>query len=74
VKKVNRDICRFEVHTDGNALRQHHEEVMALAVDFVLGSLFPYPYSRPVADALAAPPPLGLRMPLAAGFGKSLRH
>ncbi|MGW6459736.1 alpha/beta hydrolase [Streptomyces sp. NPDC055078] len=73
-KKVNRDICRFEVHTDGNALRQHHAEVLALATDFVLGSLFPHPYSRPVADALAAPPPLGLRMPLAAGFGKSLRR
>ncbi|GGZ18805.1 alpha/beta hydrolase [Streptomyces inusitatus] len=72
-KKVNRNICRFEVHTDGNSLRQHHAEVMALATDFVLGSLFPHPYSRPVADALAAPPPLGLRMPLAAGFGKSLR-
>ncbi|MGV9311513.1 alpha/beta hydrolase [Streptomyces sp. NPDC003691] len=72
-KKVNRDICRFEVHTDGHALRQHHAEVLALAVDFVVGSLLPQPYSRPVADALAAPPPLGLRMPLAAGFGKSLR-
>ncbi|MGW1974807.1 alpha/beta hydrolase [Streptomyces sp. NPDC001889] len=72
-KKVNRSICRFEVHSDGNALRQHHAEVLALATDFVLGSLFPHPYSRPVADALAAPPPLGLRMPLAAGFGKSLR-
>ncbi|MFF8956473.1 alpha/beta hydrolase [Streptomyces sp. NPDC014894] len=72
-KKVNRNICRFEVHTDGNALRQHHAEVMALATDFVLGSLFCHPYARPVADALAAPPPLGLRMPLAAGFGKSLR-
>ncbi|MFD9715319.1 alpha/beta hydrolase [Streptomyces sp. NPDC059076] len=74
VKKVNRNICRFEVHTDGNALRQHHFEVLALATDFVLGSLFPHPYSRPVTDALAAPPPLGLRMPLAAGFGKSLRQ
>ncbi|MER7044290.1 dienelactone hydrolase family protein [Streptomyces jumonjinensis] len=72
-KKVNRNICRFEVHTDGNALRQHHAEVLALATDFVLGSMFPHPYSRPVADALAAPPPLGLRMPLAAGFGRSLR-
>ncbi|ANW21866.1 alpha/beta hydrolase [Streptomyces clavuligerus] len=72
-KKVNRSICRFEVHTDGNALRQHHAEVLALATDFVLGSLFPHPYARPVADALAAPPPLGLRMPLAAGFGRSLR-
>ncbi|MER6913786.1 alpha/beta hydrolase [Streptomyces sp. NPDC000594] len=72
-KKVNRNICRFEVHTDGNALRQHHAEVLALATDFVLGSLFPHPYARPVADALAAPPPLGLRMPLAAGFGRSLR-
>lgn len=73
-KKVNRNICRFEVHTDGNALRQHHAEVLALATDFVLGSLFPHAYSRPVEDAMAAPPPLGLRMPLAAGFGKSLRH
>jgi hypothetical protein len=42
-------------------------------VDFVRGSLFTGLYARPVADALAAPPPLGLRMPLAAGFGKSLR-
>ncbi|MCP9957593.1 alpha/beta hydrolase [Streptomyces sudanensis] len=72
-KKANRSTCRFEVHSDGHALRQHHEEVVALATDFVLGSLFHRPYSRPVTDAFAAPPPLGLRMPLAAGFGRSLR-
>ncbi|HEY9329482.1 MAG TPA: alpha/beta hydrolase [Streptomyces sp.] len=72
-KKSNRDTCRFEVHSDGHALRQHHTEVAALAADFVRGSLFGRGYARPVADALAAPPPLGLRMPLAAGFGKSLR-
>lgn len=72
-KKSNRDTCRFEVHSDGHALRQHHAEVAALAADFVRGSLFGRGYARPVADALAAPPPLGLRMPLAAGFGKSLR-
>ncbi|MGP9019003.1 alpha/beta hydrolase family protein [Streptomyces sp. BR1] len=72
-KKTNRDTCRFEVHSDGHALRQHRFEVLNLAVDFVAGSLFAHPYARPVADALAAPPPLGLRMPLAAGFGKSLR-
>lgn len=72
-KKSNRNTCRFEVHSDGHALRQHHNEVAALAADFVRGSLFGRGYARPVADALAAPPPLGLRMPLAAGFGKSLR-
>ncbi|MET9432762.1 alpha/beta hydrolase [Streptomyces sp. NPDC006551] len=72
-KKSNRDTCRFEVHSDGHALRQYHAEVRALATDFVLGSLFSRPYVRPLADALAAPPPLGLRMPLAAGFGRSLR-
>lgn len=72
-KKANRDTCRFEVHSDGHALRQHHAEVLALATDFVMGSLLSRAYSRPVADALAAPPPLGLRMPLAAGFGRSLR-
>lgn len=71
-KKSNRNTCRFEVHSDGHALRQHHNEVAALAADFVRGSLFGRGYARPVADALAAPPPLGLRMPLAAGFGKSL--
>jgi dienelactone hydrolase len=68
VKKVNRQICRFEVHSDGHTLHQHRAEV------FVLGSLLDRPYARPVVDALAAPPPLGLRMPLAAGFGRSLRH
>ncbi|WNF29112.1 dienelactone hydrolase family protein [Streptomyces sp. C11-1] len=73
-KKSNRDTCRFEVHSDGHALRQHRSEVVALAADFVRGSLFARSYARPVADALAAPPPLGLRMPLAAGFGRSLRH
>ncbi|MEV5506512.1 alpha/beta hydrolase [Streptomyces orinoci] len=73
-KKVNRQVCRFEVHSDGHALRQHRGEVLALAVDFVRGSLFGHPYARPVADALAAPPPLGLRMPLAAGFGSSLGY
>jgi dienelactone hydrolase len=73
-KKSNRDTCRFEVHADGHALRQYHDEVRSLATDFVLGSLFTHPYARPVADALAAPPPLGLRMPLAAGFGSGPRR
>ena len=73
-KKVNRDICRFEVHSDGHALSQHRAEVLSLAEDFVLGTLFGRSFSRPVEDAFAAPPPLGLRMPLAAGFGQSLRH
>ncbi|MCX4512826.1 alpha/beta hydrolase [Streptomyces sp. NBC_01619] len=73
-KKSNRDTCRFEVHSDGHALRQYQDEVHSLASDFVLGSLFSRAYARPVADALAAPPPLGLRMPLAAGFGRALRH
>ncbi|MGX6743221.1 alpha/beta family hydrolase [Streptomyces peucetius] len=72
-RKSNPDVCRFEVHSDGHALRQYQEEVQALAVDFVRGSLFTGSYARPLADALAAPPPLGLRMPLAAGFGRSLR-
>ncbi|KPC59368.1 alpha/beta hydrolase [Streptomyces chattanoogensis] len=73
-KKVNRDICRFEVHSDGHSLHQHRAEVFALATDFLLGSLFTRDFARPVKDALAAPPPLGLRMPLASGFGVSLRH
>ncbi|MER5895810.1 alpha/beta hydrolase [Streptomyces sp. NPDC001876] len=73
-KKTNRDTCRFEVHSDGHALRQHRAEVVALAADFIRGSLFAGSYARPVADAFAAPPPLGLRMPLAAGFGQSLRY
>ncbi|MFE9255172.1 alpha/beta hydrolase [Streptomyces sp. NPDC006879] len=72
-KKVNRSTCRFEVHSDGHALSQHRAEVIALATDFVLGAVFSRGYSRPVTDAFAAPPPLGLRMPLAAGFGRSLR-
>lgn len=73
-KKVNRDVCRFEVHSDGHGLRQHRDEVLALTADFVRGSLFGHPYARPLADALAAPPPLGLRMPLAYGFGTTLGH
>ncbi|WP_353944384.1 alpha/beta hydrolase [Streptomyces sp. HUAS MG91] len=71
-KKANRDVCRFEVHSDGHAMAQHRSEVSALAVDFALGTLFGRPFSRPLQDALAAPPPIGLRMPLAAGFGRSL--
>ncbi|MFC9298393.1 alpha/beta hydrolase [Streptomyces sp. NPDC057011] len=73
-KKANRSTCRFEVHSDGHALREHQAEVVALSVDFVLGAVFSGRYSRPVTDALAAPPPLGLRMPLASGFGRSLRR
>ncbi|MFD3700551.1 prolyl oligopeptidase family serine peptidase [Streptomyces sp. NPDC058646] len=73
-KKANRSTCRFEVHSDGHGLREHQAEVVALAVDFVLGSVLSEPYSRPVTDALAAPPPLGLRMPLASGFGRALRR
>ncbi len=73
-KKANREVCRFEVHADGHGLSQYRDEVLALAEDFVMGALFGQAFSRPVRDALAAPPPLGLRMPLAAGFGKSLRR
>jgi hypothetical protein len=73
-KKANREVCRFEVHSDGHGLHQHRDEVHALAEDFVMGALFGKALSRPVEDALAAPPPLGLRMPLAAGFGRSLRR
>ncbi|MER6632289.1 alpha/beta hydrolase [Streptomyces sp. NPDC000987] len=73
-KKANRDVCRFEVHSDGHGLHQYRSEVHALAEDFVMGALFGRAFSRPVVDAFAAPPPLGLRMPLAAGFGKSLRR
>ncbi|MEU1042372.1 prolyl oligopeptidase family serine peptidase [Streptomyces sp. NPDC005551] len=73
-KKAHRDICRFEVHSDGHSLHQHRNEVRALAEDFVMGALFARGFSRPVRDAFAAPPPLGLRMPLAAGFGRSLRR
>ncbi|MEW2139910.1 alpha/beta hydrolase [Streptomyces sp. NPDC005409] len=72
-KKANRSTCRFEVHSDGHRLREHQAEVVALSVDFVMGAVFSGRYSRPVTDALAAPPPLGLRMPLASGFGRSLR-
>ncbi|GGS92753.1 alpha/beta hydrolase [Streptomyces daghestanicus] len=72
-KKANRDVCRFEVHSDGHALRHFRDEVAALVEDFAMGALFGRPFSRPVTDALAAPPPLGLRMPLAVGFGKTLR-
>jgi hypothetical protein len=69
-KKANRDICRFEVHSDGHGLHAFRSEVHALAEDFVMGTLFGRAFSRPVEDALAAPPPLGLRMPLASGFGQ----
>ncbi|MFE1922602.1 alpha/beta hydrolase [Streptomyces asoensis] len=73
-KKANRDVCRFEVHSDGHGLHQYRSEVLALAEDFVMGALYGRAISRPLEDALAAPPPLGLRMPLAAGFGTSLRR
>ncbi|MDQ0992690.1 pimeloyl-ACP methyl ester carboxylesterase [Streptomyces sp. V3I7] len=72
-KKANRDVCRFEVHSDGHGLHQHRDEVLALTADFVRGALFGHSLARPLEDALAAPPPIGLRMPLAAGFGRSLR-
>lgn len=73
-KKANRETCRFEVHTDGHGLRQYADEVRALAADFVLGALFARPVTRPLTDAMAAPPPIGLRMPLAAGFGAGSRR
>ncbi|MDQ0950074.1 hypothetical protein QFZ24_003997 [Streptomyces phaeochromogenes] len=73
-KKANRDVCRFEVHSDGHALHAFRDEVYSLAEDFVMGALFGRAFARPVEDALAAPPPLGLRMPLASGFGRSLRR
>jgi pimeloyl-ACP methyl ester carboxylesterase len=69
-KKANREVCRFEVHSDGHGLHQYRAEVHALTEDFVMGALFGRALSRPVQDALAAPPPLGLRMPLASGFGR----
>lgn len=73
-KKSNRDVCRFEVHSDGHGLHQYRAEVHALAEDFVMGALFGRGLARPLEDALAAPPPLGLRMPLASGFGRALRR
>ncbi|MEU5366584.1 alpha/beta hydrolase [Streptomyces sp. NPDC005925] len=73
-KKANRDVCRFEVHGDRHGLHQYRDEVLALAEDFVMGALFGRPFSRPVEDAFAAPPPIGLRMPLASGFGATLRR
>jgi hypothetical protein len=73
-KKTNPNVCRFEVHSDGHRLRQHNAEVAALAENFVLGTLFGREFARPLTDAMAAPPPLGLRMPLATGFGRSLRR
>ncbi|MEV6809083.1 alpha/beta hydrolase [Streptomyces sp. NPDC051132] len=73
-KKANREVCRFEVHSDGHGLHGHRSEVLSLAIDFAMGALFGHAVSRPVEDALAAPPPIGLRMPLAAGFGRSLRR
>ncbi|MFE0764292.1 alpha/beta hydrolase family protein [Streptomyces smyrnaeus] len=72
-KKLNAEVCRFEVHTDGHGLRGYAAEVAALTQDFVLGTLCGGDLCRPLTDALAAPPPLGLRMPLASGFGKNLR-
>lgn len=72
-REVTPDVCRFEAHTDGHHLRQHRPEVRALVADFVLGSLCGRDFTRPVTDALAAPPPLGLRMPLASGFGTGQR-
>lgn len=72
-KKINANVCRFEVHTDRHELRHRRTEVHALAADFVQGTLSARNFSRPLYDAMAAPPPLGLRMPLASGFGTSLR-
>ncbi|MDK1472703.1 alpha/beta fold hydrolase [Streptomyces sp. 549] len=72
-KKVNADVCRFEVHTERHTLRHRRADVQALAADFVLGTLCGRDFSRPLTDALAAPPPLGLRMPLATGFGRHPR-
>ncbi|MFI5683665.1 alpha/beta hydrolase [Streptomyces sp. NPDC051636] len=72
-KKVNREVCRFEVHSDGHGLHQYRGEVQALVADFAMGALFGHACPRPLEDALAAPPPIGLRMPLAVGFGRSLR-
>ncbi|MEV7285226.1 alpha/beta hydrolase [Streptomyces sp. NPDC093252] len=72
-KKSNREVCRFEVHGDRHGLHQYRDEVLALSADFVMGTLFGKAFARPVRDALAAPPPLGLRMPLASGFGKAYR-
>ncbi|WP_431043957.1 alpha/beta hydrolase [Streptomyces sp. P1-3] len=72
-KKANRDVCRFEVHTEDHSFGARVKEVLALSADFALGSLFGHGFSRPLTDALAAPPPLGLRMPLAVGFRRT-RH
>jgi pimeloyl-ACP methyl ester carboxylesterase len=69
-KKVNPDVCRFEVHGGSHRLDRHRDDVAALTADFVLGALLGRRVTRPVEDALAAPPPIGLRMPLDVGFGR----
>ncbi|MBW1604351.1 alpha/beta hydrolase [Streptomyces sp. JJ66] len=70
-REVSPTVCRFEVHTERHTLRRYRTEVAALTADFALGALCARDFSRALADAFAAPPPLGLRMPLAAGFGTS---
>jgi dienelactone hydrolase len=69
-KKVNPDVCRFEVHGGSHRLDRHRDDVAALTADFVLAALLGRRPARPVRDALAAPPPIGLRMPLDVGFGR----
>ncbi|MGD9483451.1 alpha/beta hydrolase [Streptomyces sp. TRM70308] len=68
-RKATPAVCRFEVHTDRHALRRYRAEVTALCAEFTVGTLCDQELPRPLRDALAAPPPLGLRMPLASGFG-----
>ena len=73
-KRVTGRVCRFEAHGDGHQLHGYRREVRALTVDFALGTLYGRDFARPLTDALLAPAPLGLRMPLAAGFGRAPRR
>lgn len=73
-KEATARVCRFEAHGDDHRLRGYRGEVRALVADFALGALYARDFSRPLTDALLAPAPLGLRMPLATGFGRTLRR
>jgi hypothetical protein len=64
-------LCRFEVHGGSRPLNRRAADVRELVTDFAVSAVLGREATRCVCDAVAAPAPAGLRMPLAQGF-KSL--
>jgi dienelactone hydrolase len=63
-KLVSDTVCRFDVRGEGHAMVRRARSWTSLVRRFVLGVLHTQPPSMTITNAMAAPVPAGLRVPL----------